>query len=63
MEVEGTHSFVIQGGIVSHNCSDEWRYMCMTRPISPIIPQKPKVILSDPLNQYKKDGYKANGYH
>lgn len=54
MEVEGTHSFVIQGGVVSHNCGDEWRYMCMARPVEPIIPVKPRVILSDPLNQFTK---------
>lgn len=35
MEVDGTHDFVIQGGVVSHNCADESRYFCMTRPISP----------------------------
>lgn len=43
--------------------ADEWRYMCMARPIEPIIPAEPKIILSDPLNQYKKEGYKSNGYH
>ena len=30
MEVEDTHDFVIQGGVISHNCADEWRYMCMS---------------------------------
>ena len=43
--------------------ADEWRYMCMARPVKPIIPEKPREIISDPLNQFKKDGYKANGYH
>lgn len=43
--------------------ADEWRYMCMARPIAPIIPEKPREILSDPLNQFTKDGYKANGYY
>ena len=33
MEVEGTHSFVVNGGIVSHNCYDETRYFCMMRPV------------------------------
>lgn len=63
IEVEDTHSFVIQGGVISHNCADEWRYMCMARPINPIIPEKPCEIISDPLNQFTKDGYKPNGYH
>ena len=43
--------------------ADEWRYMYMARPVKPIIPEKPREIISDPLNQFKKEGYKANGYH
>ena len=35
MEVEDTHSFVIQGGVISHNCADEVRYFLMSRPIKP----------------------------
>lgn len=35
MEVEDTHDFVIQGGVVAHNCADEVRYFCMARPIKP----------------------------
>jgi hypothetical protein len=34
------------------HCPDEVRYMCMSRPISPIIPQERKTIVSDPLNQF-----------
>jgi hypothetical protein len=34
MEVEDTHSFVIQGGVVSQNCADSIRYFCMMRPIA-----------------------------
>ena len=34
------------------HCPDEVRYMCMSRPISPIIPPERKVIISDPLNQF-----------
>ena len=34
------------------HCPDEVRYMCMSRPIAPIIPIEPKIILSDPLNQF-----------
>ncbi len=63
MEVEGTHSFVIQGGVISHNCLDESRYMCMARPIAPTIPVEPKRVLIDPLNQYKDKGYKPNGIY
>ena len=34
------------------HCPDEVRYMCMSRPISPIIPTERKTIVSDPLNQF-----------
>lgn len=34
------------------HCPDEVRYMCMSRPIKPIIQEKKKIILSDPLNQF-----------
>ena len=33
--------------------ADEWRYACMSRPITPRRPVEKKSILSDPLNQYK----------
>lgn len=52
MEVDGTHSFVIQGGVISHNCADETRYMCMSRPIKPLIPEERRVIISDPLDMF-----------
>lgn len=45
MEVEDTHSFVIQGGVISHNCADEVRYMCMNKTIS-----APKAKVPDPYN-------------
>ena len=32
--------------------ADEWRYMCMARPVQPIRPVEQKVILNDPLNQF-----------
>ena len=25
MEVEDTHDFIIQGGVIAHNCADDWR--------------------------------------
>ena len=31
---------------------DECRYMCMSRPVKPIVPVEPKHVLTDPLNQY-----------
>ena len=60
MEVEDTHNFVIQGGVIAHNCPDEVRYMCMSRPIQPIVPAKPQPIVVDPLNQFSNNrrGYR-----
>jgi hypothetical protein len=31
--------------------ADEWRYMCMARPIEPIAPAEEKIYINDPLNQ------------
>ena len=33
--------------------ADEWRYLCMARPIQPLREVAQKTILSDPLNQFK----------
>lgn len=33
------------------HCPDEVRYMCMSRPVKPIMHEEPEVILSDPLDQ------------
>ena len=52
MEVEDTHDFVIQGGVISHNCADEWRYMCMSRPVAPLRPVERRVMMNDPLGRY-----------
>jgi hypothetical protein len=37
--------------------ADEWRYMCMARPIEPIREVEQKTILSDPLNMFTKKRY------
>ena len=34
--------------------ADEWRYMCMTQPVKPIMEVPKRVILSDPLNMFTK---------
>lgn len=36
------------------HCPDEVRYMCMSRPIKPIIPVETKSVFFDPLNQFTK---------
>lgn len=53
MQVDSTHDFAVQNGIIVHNC-DEWRYACMSRPISPMRPVEKKQIFYDPLDQIKK---------
>ncbi|MBR6271397.1 MAG: hypothetical protein IKR26_04515 [Lachnospiraceae bacterium] len=52
LEVEDTHNFVIQGGIISHNCADETRYFCMARPIKPRVAAKQKTVSETVLEQF-----------
>lgn len=52
MEVDYTHDFVVQGGVISHNCADETRYMCMSRPVKPIKAVEKRTPMSDPLNMF-----------
>ena len=54
MEVDNTHDFVVQGGVISHNCADETRYMCMSRPVKPIREIQKRIIISDPLNMFNE---------
>lgn len=59
MEVEDTHDFVIQGGVISHNCADEVRYMCMANPMKPVKVKERKPEVYDPLStdEDKTDRY------
>ena len=43
------------------HCPDEVRYMCMSRPIAPIVPAKREPIVSDPLNQFSEKQHRR-GY-
>ncbi|MBQ8236400.1 MAG: hypothetical protein IJZ37_06945 [Clostridia bacterium] len=52
MEVEDTHNFVIQGGVISHNCADEARYFLMSRPIAPPTVKAKNTFVENPLHQY-----------
>lgn len=38
------------------HCPDEVRYMCMSRPVKPVMPIETPVILTDPLNQFTNKG-------
>ena len=44
------------------HCPDEVRYMCMSRPVKPIVPVEPKPIVSDPLNQFTEQ-QRRNGFY
>ena len=52
MEVEDTHDFVIQGGVISHNCADEVRYFCMSRPIKPRKAATPDEYAKNPMAMF-----------
>lgn len=52
MEVDETHDFVIQGGVISHNCADEARYFLMSRPIKPRMQAKPDEFASNPMHLF-----------
>lgn len=52
MEVDDTHNFIIQGGIISHNCADEVRYICMSRPIKPRIRKPPDKYNETPMAMF-----------
>ena len=43
------------------HCPDEVRYMCMSRPVKPIMQVEQKPILSDPLDQFTEKQHR-NGY-
>lgn len=44
------------------HCPDEVRYMCMSRPVSPIISVENTPVISDPLNQFAEKK-KYNGFY
>ncbi len=48
-----THPEDIDTKLEDH-CPDEVRYMCMSRPVVPIVPEKREPIVSDPLNQFSE---------
>ena len=44
------------------HCPDEVRYMCMSRPIKPIVPVEHKPIITDPLNQLTEKQHRRGFY-
>lgn len=61
MEVDGTHDFAVNAGVIVHNCYDELRYICMKNPITPKVRSKPAIELNDPLNMHQ-DAIKYDRY-
>ena len=51
-----THPEDLDSDLEDHAC-DSIRYMAMSRPIKPIVPVERKIILSDPLDQFKTKPY------
>ena len=57
-----THPEDIDTKLEDH-CPDEIRYMCMSRPVKPIIREDARVVFSDPLDQFKnKKNVLVRGY-
>ena len=59
LEVEETHDFAVESGIIVHNCYDELRYVCMKNPISPRLrpvekPRPYNPLDTDQDNQYDR---------
>lgn len=50
MEVDDTHDFAVEGGVIVHNCYDELRYVCMKNPIAPRPRKAPPLVVYDPLD-------------
>lgn len=55
MEVDDTHDFAVEGGIIAHNCYDELRYVCMSNPIAPRPRKAPALVVYDPLSTDEPD--------
>lgn len=53
LEVDETHSFSVEGGIIVHNCADEARYFAMLNPIAPRRSTSKDPLPYDPLDLHK----------
>lgn len=50
LEVEETHDFAVENGVIVHNCADETRYFCMARPVPARLYVPPKAKIYNPLD-------------
>lgn len=51
LDVPGEFNFAIEGGLVVHNCYDETRYACQSRPY---VRDAPKPVVLDPFADFRK---------
>lgn len=63
MEVEETHDFAVESGIIAHNCYDELRYVCMKNPIAPRDNKPPRLVVYDPLSTDDYKDYKRYDFY
>lgn len=55
MEVETTHDFAVNNGVIVHNCYDMTRYVMMANPIAPKEEvAEPVFFGDDPLNMHQQ---------
>lgn len=60
MEVDDTHDFAVEGGIIVHNCYDDVRYGLMTRPWTPYV--EPERKRRDRWAKVEREGAKADSW-
>lgn len=49
LAVDDLHSFALANGVIVHNCYEEVRYFCMSRPM------KPRVRIKPDLNSFQAE--------
>lgn len=54
LEVEDTHNFAVENGVIVHNCADETRYMCMANPMKPVKAKERVPSVFNPLDTDEK---------
>lgn len=57
MEVEDTHDFAVNGGVIVHNCYDACRMVLMKNPIAPRENKAVPLVVYDPLDLHSEQSY------
>jgi hypothetical protein len=58
LHVPDGNAYLLDGGLITHNCYDSLRYMCMEHPIPPQQHHRPPIILEDPLDLHRRPATK-----